>query len=362
MKKPLRLSLGLFLLLPLLVNGLFIKGKTGTPSNAPAALPSARRVTVMTWNVHGGNPVTRTPSGTNNQCVNIPKDANWGMQKVADVINYTNASGRKIDVLAVQEIHREQVKKLAALIHYRYTQFIWTLSCVEKPRNPETSKKDYGNAILSPYPLELEEIYMLPTQTSGKDKGPSDADRGEFTRMGAVAINLSDAGKLRIYNTHLTANPTIAKSHTHTDKEHQDWLNLQVDSVFKRIREDEDKYGAMYQSVLMLDFNTRSDTDPYRHMIDPKRGSPFADVWTWGRTNPPPGYTFPAQDPNGPQGRYDDIFVKNQPPLRYFNVLYAETIGICSKLSKDGKSTCIEWRSDHLPVIATLALNDMVAK
>jgi endonuclease/exonuclease/phosphatase family metal-dependent hydrolase len=192
--------------------------------------------------------------------------------------------------------------------------------------------------------LNSTEFILLPTQEKDLKRKP----HPEYTRMGAASIVLSGGLQLRIYATHLTANPT------NDEEAHQAFLHKQVNRVFLRMRQDEVAHPNQFQSILMLDFNTRSDTPVYQHMIDPRQGSPYLeDVWTRVHPGQPnSGYTFPTQVPNGPLGRYDYIFVKNNPPQQFFNSSFAEAVPICMK---SVRGRCLEWRSDHLPVIATLS-------
>ncbi|HYY93322.1 MAG TPA: endonuclease/exonuclease/phosphatase family protein, partial [Pyrinomonadaceae bacterium] len=132
-----------------------------------AAATAQNRVTVMTWNVHGGNPPAAMGTGTNNCAPSSIPDPRATMAKVEQVVaQYNNKhQSAKIDVIALQEIHRDQAVKLAQLLHYPAPYFVVTAQC-----NKNNSQSDYGTAILTPHKTALEKYYAIHTPDADRNR------------------------------------------------------------------------------------------------------------------------------------------------------------------------------------------------
>ncbi|HEV2884315.1 MAG TPA: endonuclease/exonuclease/phosphatase family protein [Pyrinomonadaceae bacterium] len=253
-----------------LVAGLMI-GATAGIVNAQS-LP-AEELKVMTWNVAGGR------CGTDRS-----------MSPFAQVIR-----AHRPDVVAVQEIHRDQASRLGTATGLN-VYFVETQDC----RN---LRPDFGLAILSRQPFieSSKNVYLLPNH-------PADSRRGEFRKLIAVNIPVN-GGSIRIYNTHLTASARFLNVYRIAQA-------LRIRSI---ISADPRNSGEAIGPILMGDFNSQPGTLVYRILTGLFRdANPNAN--TLGRT------------------RVDYIFVGGR-------ILRIDAAGVLNTGSL----------SDHRPVIARLS-------
>lgn len=276
------------------------------------AASAQSRLTVMTWNVHGGNPPAPAGTGTNNcDPKNIP-NPQTSMAKVKAVVEQYNRAHptAKIDAISLQEIHRNQAVKLAQLLNYPPPHFIWAVQCVRN--NPQM---DYGMAILSPHKMALEKYFNIHTPKANQQRTPP-----EYSRL-VLASFMAHGRWVRVYNTHLSIDPAERAR--------------QLRDVFDKIP------AAGIRSVLTGDFNMPPSV-PGKHVsgtYDSVVGSYFD---TWARKHPTTlggGVTTPFRAT--PQ-RVDYIFLRKlRGEETGFNILSSSVVNT-------GRV------SDHLPVVTVL--------
>lgn len=240
--------------------------------------PPGLDLKVMTWNVDGGR------CGTDRS-----------MAPFAQVIR-----DHSPDVIAIQEIHRDQASRLATATGL-HVYFVQTLDCRDKG-------PDFGLAILSRYSFaeNSRKIYLLPNH-------PSDTGRREFRKMAGVSIHVGSQ-LIRIYNTHLTA---IGNSGSFFNF----YRLLQVSRIRTFIIDDQMHSGEW--PILMGDFNSQPGTLAYRLL-----------QMMFNDANPQASTTRAGT-------RVDYIFVRRGTGLNIVDVGRLNTGGL----------------SDHFPVVARLSFN-----
>lgn len=212
------------LLLTFLPNASFSQ-ETITPQGAVIVQPPAPSsdLKVMTWNVAGG------------QC-----GTDRGMSPFADVIRE-----HRPDVVAIQEIHRDQASRLASATGLHH-DFVQTQDC--RGEGP-----DFGIAVLSRYSFEgnSRKVYRLLPDA------PSDRVREEFRKM--LGVNIRVRGQLiRIYNTHLTAAGFPFGNN---------FREQQVKRILTRITQDQRNPGEDFWPILMGDFNLQPTSLTYLRLV-----------------------------------------------------------------------------------------------
>lgn len=275
------------------------------------------RVTVMMWNVHGGNPPTPPGKGTFN-CAprNIP-DPQTSMMKIKNVVQMYNNSHptAKIDAITLQEVHRNQAVKLAQLLKYPAPHFIWAARCDKTDR-----QLDYGTAILTPHKFALKTYYNIHTPKADRERNTP-----EYTRLVLGSFKVHGQW-VRVYSAHLTSNPVERQK--------------QLDDIFKRIP------PAGIRSVLTGDFNM-PPTVPGRNSSATYDSVTRNFIDTWAKKNPTNlggGITAPYRET--PQ-RIDYIFLRKlKGEETGFNILSSGVINT-------GRV------SDHLPVVTVLTFKSL---
>jgi endonuclease/exonuclease/phosphatase family metal-dependent hydrolase len=294
-------------------------------SSAAARAQGNQPFSIMTFNVHGGNSEQALyPSGqVNNNCVVIPPNLNPVRRRIA---LYNSTHARKLDALALQEVHRGHAEQLARDLGYPPPHFVMTLRCNQ--RNPAL---DYGNAILSPHPMADRRDY--------KFRSPEEQQRGEVAKLAAASVRVAPGKWVRVYNSHLTINPKG------NEAEHQRWLNMQVSDVLYIVNLDEFFVFHGVRSVFAADFNTTERTDAYDHLTNAARGGLFDDAWR--KLYPAgTGRTTPASTPHL---RFDHIFFDRRSDLKVWG---SEVLDICER-GAGGSAKMIDCISDHRPVVTT---------
>jgi endonuclease/exonuclease/phosphatase family metal-dependent hydrolase len=297
-------------------------------SCATARAQAREQLTLMTWNIHGGNSLmTLYPStNINNNCVVIPANVNPVKRRIA---LYNSTHTHKIDAIALQEVHKGQAEELARGLGYPPPYFVTTKVC-----NSGNRQLDYGNAVLSPHRMTS----LYPYQIN--NIADSERKFGEYNRIAAASVWLPSGRPVRVYSSHLTANPTDSEA------AHQALLNKQVSEALFIVIADEYAVFHGLTSVLMTDFNTTERTDAYDHMVNPARGGLFDDAWR--KVHPAgTGRTYPASTTHL---RLDHIFYDRRSKL---TVTGAEVLDICDT-SGGPASKMDDCISDHRPVVATM--------
>lgn len=217
------------------------------------------------------------------------------MSPFADVIRE-----HRPDVVAIQEIHRDQAFRLATATGLHY-DFVQTQDCREKG-------PDFGMAILSHYPFEANsrKVYRLPDH-------PLDAMRHEYRKL--LGVNIRVRGQLiRIYDTHLTG---VGFPFGDNFRERQ------VKRILTRITQEQRKPGENFWPILMGDFNLQPTSLTYPLLLRMfKDANPGENTTRNGR-------------------RIDYIFVGRRTGLQI------DAAGVLNTGAL----------SDHFPVIASLFFN-----
>jgi endonuclease/exonuclease/phosphatase family metal-dependent hydrolase len=279
-------------------------------TTATAAVQRTRPFVVMSFNVHGANP--NNSSGSNCNPDRIPKD----MTKFKELIQKYQAT-----LILVSEIHRRQAYDLAHSLGFPDPYFIATKSpCGIRGRRD----LDYGNAIISLYPLRDKRRYSLHT-------ADSDAARDEYTWLAAASI-VVNGRRIRAYTTHLTA------SRFERDRV------LQVRDLLRIIPRDEAIAKVGHRALLGQDLNFRPSSAPYNELVtdDPVTDKSGLFIDAWKKRNPfDSGFTEPAANP---MQRIDYVLLEKESG---FGVVRAVVGDICTS-----NGICL---SDHRPVIVELS-------
>jgi endonuclease/exonuclease/phosphatase family metal-dependent hydrolase len=275
-----------------------------------------RRLKVMTWNIGGGPCHARLSD----------------MQPFVEEIRAKNP-----DVIALQEVHFDQAWALAYHLQPSkpYTiQFVWTQRCSNR-------LIDYGNAILSRFPMKSE--------VSGFDGGFSispDPDRSnprgnpEYSRVAKASVQVPGGTWVRIYSAHLTGNngpPANAATQAA-----QTLTHILITDMFSL---------GQPRAILLGDFNTHPAVGPCANskpgytqygLLTHWWGTPqFTDAWT---VRPPTadvcGFTISPRTVPNPSARYDYIFLRN---TGGFKVNHMERVATRQR------------PSNHFPVYADLS-------
>jgi endonuclease/exonuclease/phosphatase family metal-dependent hydrolase len=277
-----------------------------------AAAQRSRPLVVMSFNVHGANP--NNSPGSNCNPARIPKN----MAKFKELIQKYQAT-----LILVSEIHRRQAYDLAHSLGFPDPYFVPTKSPCGVDGRPDL---DYGNAIISLYPLRDKRRYSLHTAKTDIAHG-----RREYTWLAAASL-VVNGRRIRAYTTHLTASGSDG-----------DRL-LQVRGLRRIIPRDEAWAKVGHRALLGGDLNFRPDSDPYKELVtdDPATDESGLFIDAWKKRNPfDSGFTEPA---GNPMRRIDYVLLEKQSG---FGVVRAVVGDICTS-----NGICL---SDHRPVIVELS-------
>lgn len=225
------------------------------------------------------------------------------------------------DVVALQEVHRDQADEIAKRLRLEYKHYYRTITCDNGSR---------GNAILSRYPIE----------TTRRKSFNFQEDEGGGERRNVVGVSIRVRRRLvYIYTTHLTSKgrasnqPNVVRA-------------LQAGECVDFIDE---ALPPGDRAVIMGDFNAERrpaidfSSNTYEVMTNK-----FRDAWAiWARghginINDPDGFTNPTWNFKPPPAkRIDYIF------LRKGSGLNVEAVDVLNTLSL----------SDHFPVFARISFN-----
>lgn len=238
-------------------------------------------LTVMSYNIHRGRDV----------------DGVLDLERIASVIRAQSA-----DLVALQEVgrhwsadsdFRDQAAELGRLLEM---ESVYGANLDREPPAPGAPRRQYGNAILSAWPVLESENILLPRASADTEQ------RGLLV----LDVDLGDA-PFRLHNAHLGLGaPDRA---------------LQVQAI---LAEADDAAGA---HALVGDLNARPTAPELAPLFER-----FGDAWALAGEGG--GFTFPASDPTA---RIDYVLVS--PQLGVGEVRVPASAG-----------------SDHLPLVAELTL------
>ncbi len=193
----------------------------------------------------------------------------------------------------------------------------------------EGAVADFGNAVLSRWPIETSDVALLPTDDERAD--------GRLVLRAEVA---SPFGPIQFFTTQLTS--TWAASGRRQE---------QVAAVCRFI--DANRSGA-FPPVLTGDFNAPPDADEVRCLVaktaPPVRGFVLVDAWAYARPLEP-GWTWDRRNPHvaatlEPDARIDYVFVAPPNDFARGHVLAVELVG--------ARPVTGVWPSDHFGVLVDL--------
>ncbi|WP_227995107.1 endonuclease/exonuclease/phosphatase family protein [Oceanobacillus sp. CFH 90083] len=238
---------------------------------------------VMTYNIHHG----------------VGTDKLLDLSRIAEVIKKSDA-----DIIGLNEVdkhfskrsnYEDQISFLADQLHMDKA---FASSVSLKANKSSSSKRQYGNVLLSRYPIIHQEVFHFHF-ISGLVEGRSLLDT-------TVEVNKK---RMKVYVTHLSINPYL----------HQLQINYIKQAIYKQSQ----------PIILMGDFNMRTGSRGWK-----KLHHTYKDVWY--ETNHRHGYTYPS---NHPRLRLDYIFVNQK-----MKIIEAEVMKY------------LPQASDHLPLRAQLLI------
>jgi endonuclease/exonuclease/phosphatase family metal-dependent hydrolase len=222
----------------------------GGPTAEASGGHAGGNLKVMTWNVDGGRCGTNPP-----------------MHPFAQVIR-----DHKPDVVAIQEIHRDQADRLAQSTELHHVFFVGTQDC-------KGSRPDFGIAILSRIPFEGGSAKAYPFYSENplvNANNPADTARSEYRKLAGISIRVS--GRLiRIYDTHLTS---IGNASAFVNY----YRVRQVARVLTYIADDRKHSAETFWPILMGDFNSQPNVFAYTLLLTEFRDAgPHGEYTTRGR-------------------------------------------------------------------------------
>jgi endonuclease/exonuclease/phosphatase family metal-dependent hydrolase len=303
-------------------------------------------LTVMTWNIHGGNPGDYHGSNcksSENPNKPVPLSRMEPFDK--EIQDYNRAHpGLEIQVIAIQEIHRDEAFYLATLLsknprHVKYiAKFFRTKRCYCSDLKGDY---DYGNAIIaSLIPTSVKTFAIAPKHTT-----PS-CDTFEYTRLGALTVQVPGGPAVRIYTNHSAGDPLGKK--TGNEKI---LAMTQLDEI-NRVIMQLDTVALTKPRILMGDFNFDPFISP--DFYNKWKGLNYRDAWREANTNPlAKGNTAPTDlNPFAHPAlvRYDYIFLRSSSSSVTKPVAKEHIqVNYLPYQSREKQSI-----SDHYPVIADL--------
>ncbi|NRD79575.1 endonuclease/exonuclease/phosphatase family protein [Bacillus sp. BRMEA1] len=238
---------------------------------------------LLTFNIHHGKGV----------------DRKLDLDRIAEVIKASHA-----DIIGLNEVDKhfskrsEFIDQIGWLANQLNMYYVFSPSLSLK-LNKSSTAREYGNALLSRYPIVNEKNYrfnLFPGLTEGRS-----------ILEATIQINNKF---LKIYVTHLSLNPILHRK--------------QTDFIIRQFQ------LAPQPLIIMGDWNMKPQSIGWRKIT-----REFYDVWTIAGMGA--GYTYPSLQP---RSRIDYIFASH-----HFHIKKAEII------------TCIPKSSDHLPLKATISFS-----
>jgi endonuclease/exonuclease/phosphatase family metal-dependent hydrolase len=194
----------------------------------------------------------------------------------------------------------------------------------------------FGNALLSRWPIREQRTFSLPGRESGE------------TRALLYCLVASPYGDVPVFVTHLNW-----KLH------HGSFRVAQVQYIVERMFELAPTRADLFPAILMGDFNAEPDSDEIRFLVGKKtlaaKSAYFADAWTYAGDGSP-GYTFDRKNrfaalAHEPPRRIDYIFVRG--PDRWFRgEPLATELAFATPVAGSAGDV---WPSDHFGLATELA-------
>jgi endonuclease/exonuclease/phosphatase family metal-dependent hydrolase len=274
------------------------KAEASQPSDATAA--SNRGLKVMTWNLRAG------------------AGCDLVSERYLDAVEAEIRRHKKLDVIALQEVHRVQANRLAVHLGF-FLHFVQMRGC-------DNNARDFGIAILSRRYFGV----------NGKEKELTNFSCDSVKRM-VASITVRIRGRLvHIYATHLTAcgGP---EGQAKQVREILDFIDQDRNSPRRR---------GKFRPILLGDFNAKPFDAPYFIVTND-----FKDAWEEGGHPTlfnPDGDTFQT---TALEARIDYVFLGWESGLKAEDVKVTDPETLFRIFNtRDSKKL-----PDHLPVIARLS-------
>ncbi len=286
---------------------------------APSPTPHISDLKVMTWNILGG----------------LGCEENRHMEYVADEVMRHD----DIDIIALQEVYREQAAKLAEHLRVRgygrfLVHFVKTKDCGRRG-------KDFGIALLSRHVILSYREKPLPQAPEHSPDTGKRCDKGEKRHLAGITIFVRNKF-VDVYTTHLTSCGGLEAR-----KE-------QARAVRQEISRDEkffERFSPLiFRPILMGDMNSRPSSDAYNKITERFRDAGASD----------PRSTYHTLNP---RIRIDYIFFgKSEFKLDFVGVTSNQKIFSIFKVANpekldEKKDAANLPMPDHLPVTAHLSFD-----
>ncbi|MGI9623284.1 MAG: endonuclease/exonuclease/phosphatase family protein [Acidimicrobiales bacterium] len=247
----------------------------------PPPVPEGQEIVAMSFNIHHG----------------VGIDAVLDLDRIAATVSRSGA-----EVIGLQEVDRHFAERSSFVDQATYLadslgmQVVFGANLDLDPLNPGQPRRQYGNAILSRFPIISWSNTLLPLLPGGEQRGLLEA-----------TLDI-DGVQLNAYSTHLqhdSQEPRVA----------------QVDAITELL-------AASKASVLLLgDLNATPDTPEIATMVDE-----LTDTWVEAGVGD--GFTYSTTNPSV---RIDYVLTSADIAARTAAVVTSDS-------------------SDHLPVVATVVL------
>jgi endonuclease/exonuclease/phosphatase family metal-dependent hydrolase len=254
-------------------------GYAGGPVVASDSQPLVVRV--LTYNIHHAEDV----------------NGKLNLERIAEVIRESKA-----DVVALQEVDRHvprsgKVDQLAELAKVLGMHGIFG-------RNIDLDGGEYGNAVLSRWPISDWQNHLLPNVRSGEQRGVLEAD-----------IQLPGSRQLKLLATHF-------------DHRADETERLQSAAFVNERQEERSRRNAAYTVILAGDINARPESETLQVLLE-----------RWQMTDATLAPTIPSAEP---KHKIDYIFIERE----------TATIRVLEAVVVDEPIA-----SDHRPLLSVLEIN-----
>lgn len=236
------------------------------------------KLTMMTFNIHHGR-------GTDGE-LNLARIANIITKSGADLIGLNEVDRH----FSARSDYKDQIRWLAERLQFDYAYG----PALSLRRGASSNRKQYGNALLSRYPITSVENHRFQFRVV--------EDRALLEATVHVAKR-----RLKVYVTHLSLDPI-----TH---------HRQTETIVNKVTQDDPPV------IVLGDWNMRPGARAWKKITQS-----LQDVWLCAGVGP--GYTFPS---SRPQTRLDYIFLSDD-----FRITETKVVSASPEAS------------DHLPVLATV--------
>lgn len=329
---------------------------------AASGAKAQNRLTVLTWNVQGNDQeAARQVSPGQSGC--IPRS----MADVERQLRTTRENYRRfgitIDVVAFQEVYREQADRLALMMGIPKEKVFFTPTKINCRNN-----KEFGDAIATNlnissvrrHPLVYDEVWRLEG-----GRLLSAPFNHELTKLTALSVTLGSGRMVRVYTTHLAGDNSPTDSLLRNFGLPPYFGPREISSVYNTIYYTDGQRTRAYPFVLMGDFNFHRNYPVryanYNPVLYNKFANTFRDLWVeWQFVNGNPEslygltWNYPTQTK-----RLDYIaagkpnhLAAGVPQIRVFSASVPPALNAQGEPVKLGETPVRE--SDHRPVVAIL--------